>query len=79
LNRLSLADWRELFEKTMPGVGFFSDRQDAEIGNGLKELRDAGELADYSDDELMTVNFIAIWHKPKGSHTASESRDERFG
>jgi SAM-dependent methyltransferase len=65
LNKLSLADWRLLFEEVMPGVKFLNDRQDGEIGDGLKVLREAGELAEYTDEELMTVNFIGIWRKPK--------------
>jgi hypothetical protein len=64
LNRLSLEQWRVLFERIMPGVRFVYDRQDAEIGDGLKRLREAGELQQYTDEELMTVNLIAIWQKP---------------
>jgi SAM-dependent methyltransferase len=63
LNRLSLADWRLMFQEIMPGVQFVNERQDSEIGDGLKELRERGELAQYTDEELMTVNFVAVWKK----------------
>jgi SAM-dependent methyltransferase len=64
LNRLSLREWHDLFDRIMPGAHFVHERQDAEIGDGLNELRRAGHLAQYSDEELMTVNLIAIWKKP---------------
>jgi hypothetical protein len=64
LNRISLADWRLMFQEIMPGVQFVNERQDSEIGNGLQELRERGELAQYTDEELMTVNFVAVWKKP---------------
>jgi hypothetical protein len=30
----------------------------------LRELRAQGKLADYSDDELLTIGLIGIWRKP---------------
>jgi hypothetical protein len=48
----------------MHGAVFVTERQDDEIGDALAPLRRAGELADYSDEELMTVNLICIWQKP---------------
>lgn len=65
LNRLSLGAWRELFESVFPGVAFVADRQDDELSDALRELRAAGELSEYTDEELMTVNFVAIWRKPE--------------
>jgi SAM-dependent methyltransferase len=64
LNKVSLADWRVMYERTMPGVKFINERQDAELADALKGLRAQGELAEYTDEELMTVNFIAVWQKP---------------
>jgi SAM-dependent methyltransferase len=64
LNKLSLAEWRELFDKVLPGTRFVYDRQDDEIGDGLSTLRTQGELTSYTDEELMTVNVIGIWQKP---------------
>jgi SAM-dependent methyltransferase len=64
LNKLTLEQWRELFLRVMPETTLRCDRQDEEIGDGLRQLRLAGELAQYSDEELMTVNLIGTWRKP---------------
>lgn len=66
VNKLSLKAWKELFPRAMPGVKVLLDRQDDEIGDGLATLRAQGELSEYTDEELMTVNVIAIWQKPVG-------------
>jgi hypothetical protein len=63
LNRLRLADWRALFREAMPGARFLYERQDRDFGDGLDQLRRSGELADYTDEELMTVNLVAVWKK----------------
>jgi SAM-dependent methyltransferase len=63
LNRLRLAEWHALFQDAMPGVRFLNERQDHQIGDGLRRLRESGALADYTDEELMTVNLVAIWKK----------------
>jgi SAM-dependent methyltransferase len=68
LNHFSLEQWRTLFSEVMPGVHFVNERQDDEIGDGLKELRAKGELLEYTDEELMTVNFVAVWKKPGASN-----------
>jgi SAM-dependent methyltransferase len=64
LNRLRLADWRTLFEARMPGVAFVVERDGEVLADALRELRSSGELSGYTDDELMTVNLVAIWKKP---------------
>jgi SAM-dependent methyltransferase len=64
VNRLPLAEWEMLFVHTMPGVYLVAERHDDEIGDALALLREEGELADYTDDELMTTNLIGIWKKP---------------
>jgi SAM-dependent methyltransferase len=63
VNRLRLADWRQLFDAIMPGVIYAYERQ-PELVRPLAELRARGELATYSDDELLTVNLVAMWRKP---------------
>ena len=63
LNRLSLGAWRAVFEEAMPGVTFFEDRQE-ELAGPLRELREQGELAEYADEELLTLNLTAVWKKP---------------
>jgi SAM-dependent methyltransferase len=65
LNRLRLHEWHELFDRIMPGTHFVHERQDHEIGDGLEKLSRAGELSQYTDEELMTVNMVAIWKKPE--------------
>jgi SAM-dependent methyltransferase len=67
LNKLRLPEWKRLFEEKMPGVTFQYDSHFAETAGKLKrelaDLRRQGELADYSDEELLAVNMIAIWRK----------------
>jgi SAM-dependent methyltransferase len=63
LNRLRLGEWRALFQREMPGVHFIYEQQ-PEIAADLADLHKAGELAEYSDEELLTLNLIAIWKKP---------------
>jgi hypothetical protein len=43
------------------------------LPDALAKLRTEGELADYSDEELLTRNFIMIWQKP----SADDSRRPR--
>jgi hypothetical protein len=62
LNRVSLEEWRRLFHDTMPGAEFVHERDDS--AGELSRLRELGELAGYTDDELTTVNFLGIWKKP---------------
>src|SRR5258706_9884999 len=64
LNKLTLPQWKKLFEEAMPGVSFVHERQDGDMAAPLKALRDAGELAQYTDEELLTVNLVAVWKKP---------------
>jgi SAM-dependent methyltransferase len=62
LNRVSLDEWRGLFQKEMPGTRFLHERDDS--ASELAKLRAQGELAAYTDDELTTVNLVGIWKKP---------------
>jgi SAM-dependent methyltransferase len=63
LNKIRLEPWREIFTSVMPGSEFDSER-DENLRPELEKIRAGGELADYSDDELLTRNFIAAWRKP---------------
>ena len=51
----------------MPGVQFqfdFHERDTAgALAKDLAGLRAAGELTEYTDEELLAVNVIAIWRK----------------
>lgn len=63
LNKISLAEWQEIFSAEMPGVVFQPERQE-ELAAPLAELRAAGELLEYTDEELLTINLVAVWRKP---------------
>lgn len=63
LNKLRLSQWREIFESVLPGTSLTYRRDDnlAEQAAGLKR---GGELAEYTEEELLTHWIIAIWRKP---------------
>ncbi len=64
VNKIRLPQWREIFETTLPG-GFMTFRQaEDDLALEASRLKSAGELADYSDDELLTNNVIYTWRKP---------------
>lgn len=69
MNKLRFDEWLTLFQAKMPGVSFHFDGHDAkyeaELRQELKAIRAKGELADYSDRELLTVNIVGIWRKPE--------------
>lgn len=72
LNELRMKDWKALFEARMPGAHFESFQYDnAWLQPSLAEIRKGGELADYTDDELLTVDFAAVWKKPLASGAAA--------
>jgi len=68
MNEWGLAQWTELFERVCPGVTIslepHHDEFDQLLRRELGELRSRGEVADYSDEELLTVNCRAAWRKP---------------
>jgi SAM-dependent methyltransferase len=64
LNRLTLRQWRDLFDSVMPGVHFAYDRDEDDLRGALAQLREQGELVGLTDEELLTVNVIALWQKP---------------
>ena len=63
LNQLSLAEWNRMMNAELPGglVEFLRDE-----GNRaeLDRLRSAGELAEFSDDELLVHTIVSAWQKP---------------
>jgi SAM-dependent methyltransferase len=64
VNRLRLREWRALFDDFMPGAIFMqnrSSRMDAE--SDISRLKNAGELIDYSNEELLTNEIIVLWRK----------------
>jgi SAM-dependent methyltransferase len=65
LNRLSLAEWRNLFSDALPGVQVdaLMDDSDPDHRSELARIREHGELADYSDEELLSVTLKAVWKR----------------
>jgi hypothetical protein len=66
INKLSLDDWRRVFSTELPGVNFAHDMDRGHLPEVLGKLRADGELTGYTDEELLTHNFIMIWQKPGG-------------
>ncbi len=68
MNEWKLSQWTTLFERQCDGVAFelepHHDQFDQQLRAELVSLRQRGELNDYSDDELLTVNVKARWVKP---------------
>lgn len=65
VNRWRLADWRNVFGQYLPGFReqlFVKDIDS--LTPALADLRAAGELPDYSDEELLTTGIAAVWRKP---------------
>jgi len=63
LNRLSLKEWRLLFSHTMPGVELLTEVESHDLSEPLARLRAGGELAEHSDDDLLTARLVAVWKK----------------
>lgn len=65
LNRLRLGDWRRIFDIELPGTSFspITLETDQQVRDALPGLRAAGELADYTDEELLADRIIAVWKK----------------
>lgn len=65
LNKLRLSEWQKLFAEAMPGVQCILNRgQDPRLELVAKTLQGQGELLDYSLDELLTFEVVALWRKP---------------
>jgi SAM-dependent methyltransferase len=71
LNRMRLDDWRKLFGSVMPGVEFVYERDEDDLAVHLAGLRTAGELPEFTDEELLTVNLVALWKKPPSAQAAA--------
>jgi SAM-dependent methyltransferase len=66
VNRLSIREWKTLVDEELPGATTESvvQYEFQRLVKELQDLRAAGELEDYSDDELMTVCLHTSWVKP---------------
>lgn len=68
MNEWRLNQVKELHARTCPGVEFETDTHHEPYGSFLAaelvRLRSSGELVDYTDEELLSVNLLATWRKP---------------
>jgi SAM-dependent methyltransferase len=68
MNEWRLAQWHELFDELCPTGILSLDRHHEPFGSELvtelAALRAGGELGDYSDEELLGVNYRILWRKP---------------
>jgi SAM-dependent methyltransferase len=65
LNRLSLPDWRRLFEEGAPGCHLILRAPDRDrLEHEVRSLWAQKELLEYDMDELVTAEVVALWQKP---------------
>jgi SAM-dependent methyltransferase len=66
VNRLSLEEWKNIARNEFPGVEIqgITQYNAPDLVEQLAKLRAAGELAEYTDEELMTVCLRLVWTKP---------------
>lgn len=64
LNKLRLAEWTAVFDEHMPGTQFERHAYGEEEARAAAEqIRRGGELREYADEELVTVDLAAVWKK----------------
>jgi SAM-dependent methyltransferase len=70
LNRLRIDEWKKLIIEELPGAEIVDIVQwrYPRLVQELKNLRGAGELKEYSDEELMTVCLQVSWVRPELLH-----------
>jgi SAM-dependent methyltransferase len=64
LNELRLAPWIDLLNKSLPG-GEISYIRNDELRGELDAIRAAGELPNFSADELLILRILSAWKKPE--------------
>jgi SAM-dependent methyltransferase len=69
INCWRLPQWYEVFDRLTPGCAYshWTDKDVDLKKRKLHDLRDLGELKDYSDQELLTLNLVSVWQKPRSS------------
>ncbi|MBX3409812.1 MAG: class I SAM-dependent methyltransferase [Phycisphaeraceae bacterium] len=63
VNKLPLARWRQIIHENFPGA-ILSARTDDLLKDEAARLHAAGELTDYSTEDLLTRNITFSWRKP---------------
>lgn len=68
LNAIRVDEWRRIFAAEHPGATVeLSKRTDeATLRSHLAEIRQGGDLTEYSDEELVCERLLATWQKPGG-------------
>ena len=74
LNKLRLEDWRRLFAAKMPGVEYILATSGKVSFETAKTLQGQGELLEYSLQELLTGQFVALWRKPSDEPVKREKQ-----
>jgi SAM-dependent methyltransferase len=74
INCWRLNQWHQLFDCVTPGClyAYWTDKDVEQKKQILKNLRQQGELSDYTDQELLTLNLISVWKKPHISRRRHE-------
>ena len=74
LNKVRIDEWGAIFERHMPGARLELVPDTKRIAReALNEIRQGGELGEYSDEELLTVAAAVTWMKP-GADVAEPAR-----
>jgi len=60
LNRWTLAQWHDAFAQVFPNTSFDHWQLDEGTREALAQIRAAGELANYSDEDLLTDRLVAV-------------------
>jgi SAM-dependent methyltransferase len=64
LNKIRLADWRDLFLSKMPNASLRAIQdKNQNLPVELANLRRVGELAGYTDEELLSSDLVAVWKR----------------
>ena len=68
VNEYRMSKWKQVFGQHQPGshLEFWQDDDTDEKRQEIRKLRAMGELGLYTDEELLTVNLLALWRKPAG-------------
>ena len=73
LNKLRLTGWEDLFEAHMPGGHYIvTPNEDVGVAESAAELQAAGELLDYTIEELTAGELVALWRKPACAEPSSQ-------
>jgi SAM-dependent methyltransferase len=69
LNRLSLAQWRDLFAQLLPDCSFLNWKfpDDPRRLHALSTVRAAGELSQFTDEALLTDRLLVVWQKTRAA------------